>query len=235
MGLADFEAAAFLLHFLREDDVFCDVGANLGAYTLLASGLRKARTVAVEPIRATFEALQRNVGLNNIGGLVSARNVAVGASKSRLMFTADLDAMNRVALDEDKHERRLVEVDVLPLDDILERTMPLLLKVDVEGFEPQVLAGATQTLASAGLRAIIIETIGNERHYGYGSDIVHDNLVRNGFSLHAYHPFTRKIERCPRPQEERVSKFNSLYLRDLEFVEKRIASAPTVEVLGSLF
>lgn len=235
MGLADFEVAGFLLHFLRENDVFCDVGANVGAYTLLASGLRKARTIAVEPIEATFEMLQRNLLLNNIVGLVSARNIAVGANKSRLMFTADLDAMNRVALGDDKHQGRLVEVEVVPLDDILQRTTPLLLKVDVEGFEPQVLAGATRTLSNPALKAIIIETVGHERRYGYASEIVHETLVRNGFSLHDYEPFSRRIERCSSPQEEKVRKFNSLYLRDLEFVKKRISEASPVELLGSRF
>jgi len=235
MGLADFEVAGFLLHFLRENDVFCDVGANVGAYTLLASGFSKSRTVALEPINATFEVFQRNLLLNNIADLVSAKNIAAGASTSRLMFTTDLDALNRVAVGEDEHQGRLVEVEVVPLDDILQQTTPLLLKIDVEGFEPQVLAGATRTLSNPGLRAIIIETIGNERRYGYAPEIVHDTLVRNGFSLHDYEPFTRRIERCPSPQEEKVRKFNSLYLRDLEFVKKRIAEASPVEVLGSRF
>jgi len=235
MGLADFEVAGFLLHFLCESDVFCDVGANVGAYTLLASGLRKARTIAVEPIQATFKMLERNLLLNEISGLVSAKNIAAGASKSRLMFTEDLDALNRVAVREDKSRDRLVEVDVLPLDEILQMTVPLLLKVDVEGFEPQVLSGATRTLTDPRLKAIIIETMGHEERYGYAPEVVHNALVRKGFVLCAYQPFTRKIERCPNSPAGKASNSNSLYLRDLEFAEKRIASAPAVEVLGSRF
>src|ERR1700687_3946356 len=36
-GLHEFEDMAFLLHFLRSDDVFADVGANIGSYTILAA------------------------------------------------------------------------------------------------------------------------------------------------------------------------------------------------------
>ena len=45
-GLCEFEEMAFVLHFLRPDDLFVDVGANVGAYTILASGAVGARSVS---------------------------------------------------------------------------------------------------------------------------------------------------------------------------------------------
>lgn len=151
------------------------------------------------------------------------------------MFTAESDALNRVAVDGDKGRQRLVEVDVLPLDEILQVAVPLLLKVDVEGFEPQVLSGAARTLSNPALKAIIIETMGHEKRYGYGPAFVHDMLADNGFLSYDYQPFGRKIAPCPWSPEGKASRFNSLYLRDLEFVERRIASTPIVEVLGARF
>jgi FkbM family methyltransferase len=123
MGLEDFHAAAFLLHLLREADCFCDVGANVGAYTLLASGVCKAKTIAVEPVSETFALLRENLALNHLGELASARNVAAGAARARLLFTSDLGTMNRVAIGGDERKTRLVEVEVLPLDDILNQTV----------------------------------------------------------------------------------------------------------------
>src|SRR5262245_35956083 len=48
-GLHEFVDMAFTLHFLRPSDLFLDVGANIGSYTLLASGVCRARTIAFEP------------------------------------------------------------------------------------------------------------------------------------------------------------------------------------------
>ena len=42
-GLNDFEDMSFVLHYLRQDDIFLDVGANIGAYTVLARPRPQAR------------------------------------------------------------------------------------------------------------------------------------------------------------------------------------------------
>ena len=62
-GLHEFADMAFTLHFLRPDDLFMDVGANVGSYTLLASGVCKARTISFEPYPETMAALRRNIDL----------------------------------------------------------------------------------------------------------------------------------------------------------------------------
>src|SRR5262245_43975458 len=49
-GLHEFAHMAFVLHYLERDDLFVDVGANVGSYTLLASGAVGARTIAFEPV-----------------------------------------------------------------------------------------------------------------------------------------------------------------------------------------
>lgn len=49
VGLMEFEDMAFVLHFLRNDDVFIDVGANVGVYSILAAS-RGADVVAMEPV-----------------------------------------------------------------------------------------------------------------------------------------------------------------------------------------
>jgi len=59
-GLHDFAEMGFLLHFLRSTDVFADIGANAGSYTVLASGHVRARTLVFEPSRATVEWGQKN-------------------------------------------------------------------------------------------------------------------------------------------------------------------------------
>jgi len=57
---------AFVLRLLRPGDSFLDVGANVGTYTILASGVAQASTLALEPIPATFERRLRNFRLNDL-------------------------------------------------------------------------------------------------------------------------------------------------------------------------
>ena len=113
--------------------------------------------------------------------------------------------------------------------------MPLLLKVDVEGFEPQVLAGAKNTLSDPRLKAIIIETLGHEIIYGHAPGEVHQALVKQEFRVHSYEPFTRALTPDHRSLEAERRCFNSLYIRDMDFVQSRISQAPLVEVLGYRF
>jgi hypothetical protein len=48
-GLNDFEDCAFLLHLLRTGDLFVDIGANVGVYTVLAAGVVGTDAIAIEP------------------------------------------------------------------------------------------------------------------------------------------------------------------------------------------
>jgi FkbM family methyltransferase len=59
---------SFLVHYLRQDDVFVDVGANIGAYTVLAAAAAGARTYAFEPSPAAVHSLRDNLALDHISG-----------------------------------------------------------------------------------------------------------------------------------------------------------------------
>src|SRR5580658_4554888 len=62
-GLPDFEELAFMLHLLGSNDLFVDVGANQGGWSLAAAG-RGARVFAFEPVPLTFERLNENIAEN---------------------------------------------------------------------------------------------------------------------------------------------------------------------------
>src|SRR6478736_3899938 len=83
-GLHEFHDMAFLLHYLREDDLFVDVGANTGVYTVLASGHIKSKTIAVEPIPSTFHHMLNNINVNRINDKVDALNIGLGGADGKL-------------------------------------------------------------------------------------------------------------------------------------------------------
>ena len=58
VGLVEFEQMSLILHYLRPKDLFYDVGANIGLYTLLSSGVTQAQSVCFEPSSQDFLTLK---------------------------------------------------------------------------------------------------------------------------------------------------------------------------------
>jgi FkbM family methyltransferase len=132
---------------LHAGDVALDVGANLGAHTLpLAQIVGPGGTVfAFEPQRILFQILCGNVALNELSN-VHALPVAVGRAAGRAKVPA-LDYRGAtnfggISLGGVQGE----DVPVVTLDQ-LEVSKVKLIKIDVEGMELDVLAGAKATLA----------------------------------------------------------------------------------------
>lgn len=80
-GLHEFTDMGFLLHFLNKGDLFFDIGANIGSYTILSSGCRGVRTVSFEPVPSTFEWLKKNIAVNSLSNIVEALNIGIGSNK----------------------------------------------------------------------------------------------------------------------------------------------------------
>lgn len=228
-GLHEFEDMGFLLHLLRADDLFADIGSNIGSYTLLASGHRGAKTFAFEPIPITFAILKNNIAINEIENKVTALNIGLGSKQGSLKFTNGLDTMNHVAMDNDP-AGAVLEVMVDTLDNVLGGKAPLLIKIDVEGFETDVLNGAAVTLGNSALKAIIIELNGSGERYGYDEADIHRKLMTHGFEAYQYEPLERKLIKTTNQQHG-----NMLYLRDIDFIKERIKTSPNINILGHSF
>lgn len=115
-GLHEFADMAFLLHLLRPGELFVDVGSNIGSYTVLASSVCHARSIAIEPDPETVLSLKRNIEINGIQDRVTVIEAAIGAAAGTVRFTVGQDTTNRVAGSTDVATR---EVEVRTLDEIL--------------------------------------------------------------------------------------------------------------------
>jgi FkbM family methyltransferase len=215
-GLHEFTDMAFTLHFLRPDDVFLDIGANIGSFTLLASGVCKARTISFEPDPETMALLRRNIDLNDLHGLVVLKQAALGAEEGEVEFTIGLDTRNHVRIG---NERRTQRVSMLTLDGVAALASPIMLKVDVEGYEEEVFRGARALLSSPFLKAVITE---GQR----STDIA--PLLSAGFAQYEYDPFQRILS----PATGHNSGNNALFLRDSSFAALRLKAASSFQILG---
>ncbi|MBO6563622.1 MAG: FkbM family methyltransferase [Pseudomonadales bacterium] len=216
-GLHEFWEMAFLLHFLGSDKCFVDVGANLGAYTLLASGAVQARTFSIEPVPSTFERLRQNVALNALEDRVALLNVGVSGRDGQLRFSDGEDSsVNRVV---DKSQSG-IDLPVRTLDQLLQGESPSLVKVDVEGHELPLLDGAVQLLTRC--PAWLIETLEHRAE-------IMEVFLESGFTPYAYDPFNRALVDASAGQQ------NTLFVRDRSAVESICKEAQLRSIHGVRF
>jgi FkbM family methyltransferase len=225
-GLHEFKEMGFLLHFLRENDLFIDVGAAIGSYTILASGHVGATTFSFEPTPSAFNYLLENIAANKLEAKVHARQAALGASRGNIGFRHDMDSMNHVAINGEKG----ITVAVDTLDNLLSTSKPVLIKIDVEGYEYEVLNGATGILQQENLKAVIIEMSHLSARYGAAKKDIHSIFESNGFRPFSYDPVTRNLTAV-----EPFLFRDIIYLKDVEFVKERLRTAALVQIRGSSF
>jgi FkbM family methyltransferase len=138
---------------------FLDVGANAGYFSCLLGKLAgpTGRVIAIEPEPQNRQLIERNLrnnGLKNVTLLPYAVGSAEGIAKMGIYKPANRGRHSLVDLDPCK---KFIDVPVRRLDDLLRDTNVAewdLMKLDVEGFEPFVFAGAPETLARTKILAM---------------------------------------------------------------------------------
>ena len=144
------EETDYVESILKEGDVFIDVGANIGLFTLIASKIvgNSGKVICFEPSPTTFSRLDENVKLNNFKN-IDFRNIGLSDKQDKLVFyvsKSGYDAWNSFALREDILEDT-IEVEVSSLDIELrevDKSKIKLIKIDVEGWEKFVLFGGRE-------------------------------------------------------------------------------------------
>ncbi len=205
--LFDYEDSMFLIHNLKENELFVDIGANVGHYSLLAAGICKADVIAFEPIPETVIKLEKNISLNCLSHKIKVFNLGIGAENSNLNFSNTKGAMNSVALG---FETDTVSVEVKKLDDVLINLAPNFLKIDVEGYEYFVLKGAENILKNKELKYIIVELNFSTSKFGHTNEEITSLLLSYNFV-----PITYDVERkiIQAVESYNKEKFNTIFVK----------------------
>lgn len=218
-GLHELPEMAFVLHVLRPDDLFVDVGANVGSYTVLASGAAGASSIAFEPGARAFAALSANLELNGIESRVELIQAAVGDRPGKVSFTSNEDTLNHVVTSTDSDS--VTTVAMSTVDGSLNGRVPLVMKIDVEGYESHVLDGAADTLAKQALLAVIMETNGSGSRYDASDSSLHGRMLGFGFAPCTYDPFKREVQ----PASSFNPDGNTIYVRNIDEAKRRVSAA----------
>ena len=182
--------------FMKPGDVFYDVGANVGAYSLVAAKCfaGAVKVYAFEPAFLNFSQLCRNMFLNKCQDAVFPLSVALSDKTSiddfnfhDLVTGGSLHTLGETV--DHKHEvftpvvtQRMLSYRLDDLIDQFKIPKPSHIKIDVDGIEKAVLEGAQNTLSNPSLRSIDVELAEGE-----GQRQITELLLGKGFKLDSQH------------------------------------------------
>jgi FkbM family methyltransferase len=155
LGYAESHLVYFIKQVIREGDVCVDVGANQGYIALhLARGVGSdGRVVAIEAIEPIFQRLQANIEYNRAHQVICVQSAAGDCVQTVDLWYNPAESGLSSVHHRSSAQAIRVRVQQEPVDSILERLLTstqldklILVKIDVEGYEPMVLKGLQQTL-----------------------------------------------------------------------------------------
>lgn len=157
----------FMLNHINEFDVFIDVGANIGTYSIMMA--RKGKKVfSFEPVGDNFRAFHINLLLNNLHDKVAFYNFGLSAKEQDVDFVFEPvnTGASHIASSHDEAGEH-VPVKVKPLDAIYDQLGispddKVMIKVDTEGMEVDVIEGAKNFLTNQKHLIMVLESIHSE-------------------------------------------------------------------------
>jgi len=161
-GSYELETRSFILQRLMEGDVFVDVGANVGVFTVSAARKvgAKGRVLAIEASPRIFPYLERNVQLNHLDNVIVANFAASDGAEDEASFYEAPAAQFGMGSLAPQFDVKPATVKTRTLDGLLKDQgidRVAVLKVDVEGHEAAVFRGSEGLLRGPGAPAIVFE------------------------------------------------------------------------------
>jgi len=142
----------FLHNHLKENDVFVDIGANIGTYTLVASKIvgNKGTVIAFEPVHTVFERLVENARINDLQNIIILWKVIYSNTGTMDIFISKNDNLGMSGIfHHDNESGKIERAEAITLEDFFEETginQVNMIKIDIEGAELYALHGMKKVL-----------------------------------------------------------------------------------------
>jgi FkbM family methyltransferase len=168
---------------LKTGDVVYDIGANIGYFALLESTIigDEGHVFAVEPVPFNVDLLRQNIKINRRYN-ITVYDQAIGSfnGKSKISLS---DEMNKCTMSDLKESDNQIEIKVQTADMFSRgKDKPTMLRMDVEGYEYEILKGAEKLLASKNLTDVFLELHPSLMHDNDVEELLH--LMRDkGFRI----------------------------------------------------
>ncbi|MDF2077149.1 FkbM family methyltransferase [Pseudomonas mendocina] len=208
-GQYERDETAFLKSVLRDGEVFLDIGANLGWYSLvLGRRCPNSRIYAFEPIPSTVEVFERNIRLNRLENIEVLRmGLFNQEDELDFLFAPDVSGATSLKLAGQFRGRASIQnvacrTTTLDAFCASRNIVPALLKIDVEGAELMVVQGGEKILEATPI--ILMELLRKwSRAFGYHPNDVFALLERYGYRAWVFDE-GGGLEVCPQVTEKTV-------------------------------
>lgn len=182
---------ALLSSLLSPTDIFIDVGANVGYFSIIASKIcSNGKVIALEPNFNLCSMIRRSARRNGIDNLTV---LPIGAGSQARIDTFQIQSSSGISfVGAGTHVRKgdnvvVVETVVVEtLDTIYEyccdNKFPELVKLDVEGRELEVLQGATKLIAHGSTHFIVEHSASNQERFGIGVKAIAEFMTGFGYT-----------------------------------------------------
>lgn len=183
------------------NDVFFDIGANIGFYTCTAAVLTDSEIHAFEPHPGNVQRIKQNLSLNDANATV--HELALGATNGESEFaTKSPDrpgfgfgvVTENPGPDKASEEITVCQRSATKVVESGDAPQPTVVKIDVEGFEGKVLDGMTSLIESSSLHTIFLEIHNPAPHrlsiedFGSSEEEILSRLRDWGFTIDSGHP-----------------------------------------------
>ena len=177
-----------LLDEIRPDDVFYDIGANIGLYSCLVADIVTEPVIAFEPHPANADRMEQNVELNDADVSLFRCALADADGEAELSITLDkVGSAGHSLVSDPNTSIGSVTITKRHGDDLIAEEgvpQPTVLKIDVEGAEFEVLKGLESTLSRTECRVVYCETHADRlESEGHSVAAVREILEEHGFSI----------------------------------------------------
>jgi FkbM family methyltransferase len=151
----------FIKKFITENEVIIDIGSNIGYYALIeAQVANRGEVYCIEPVSTNVEILKRNIELNHYNN-ISVFQYAIGDKDGKgRMYICDKCNISSFIKKPETNLIREIEVPLMTLDKFVERYVhcyPTFIRMDVEGYEYQIIKGSSKILKKTKSLKIYIE------------------------------------------------------------------------------
>lgn len=189
-GMYEMGTMNFIQENLSAGSTFLDAGANIGVMSLVAAKAvgSDGRVISFEPHPNTRSILEKNISLNGFSQ-IEIQAVGLGSGKSSgTLFSEEKNRGGSSLMDYDENEEHGAEIQIVSLDSLVDElnlNQLDLIKIDIEGWEFEMLKGAKKTLTR--LRPTLIVEIDLHRKLEGGTvrEMV-DFLVEIGYEIYRF-------------------------------------------------
>jgi FkbM family methyltransferase len=170
-GFYEMGTLSIIGNFLTTGDTFADIGANIGVMSIFASRLvgNNGKVLSFEPHPETLEILRENLRLNHISN-VTVHPFALGSTAGTAVIESSPIEGNRGSARINKDSQAATvnnfNIEIRQTDDAIQSNIHLA-KIDVEGFEMEVLKGGKKLFSSPNAPALILECSVTRDNFNY--------------------------------------------------------------------